>query len=325
MSVAVAGYGLLDHGLAACDLTAMGVSVRVVVTDAAALATARQILVEELDRVDRACSRFRPDSELTALNQAGGRRVRISALLAEAITVGLDAARASGGDVDPTLGMSLVRLGYDRDFAQLPPDGVAVAVSTWRGSRWTQVQLDRQAGTARLPVGVQVDLGATAKAWCADRAAAQIHDRLGCGVLVSLGGDISVAGQPPQDGWAIRVQDCPGPVRQPARARSAVVSIRGGGLATSSTAARRWRRGGQSMHHLLDPATGLPAVSVWRTASVTAPTCLAANVASSSAIVRSQQAVAQLRVEGLPARMVSHAGEVSVVNGWPQEATDDRR
>jgi FAD:protein FMN transferase len=312
-------------GLAAGDLSALGVAVRLVVTDAASRPAAQRLLVTELERLDIACSRFRPDSELVAVNREAGRTVTISPLLAEAIGIGLDAARSSGGDVDPTLGSSLVRLGYDRDFGQLPADAAPVAVSIWRGSRWDQVELDRHARTLRVPAGVEIDLGATAKAWCADRAAARIHAELGGGVLVSLGGDIAVAGDPPEDGWAVRVQDRPGPLKASADGPTAVVAIRSGGLATSSTTARRWRRGGRLLHHLVDPRTGMPAVSVWRTVTVTAPSCLAANVATTAAIVRSDAALAGLRRAGLPTRLVSRAGQVTCLNGWPEEVGDDRR
>jgi thiamine biosynthesis lipoprotein ApbE len=311
--------------LAAADLDALGVAVRLVLTEGAALETAREILLEELAALDLACSRFRPDSELVSLNEAAGRAVVVSPLLAAAIGVGLEAARSTGGIVDPTLGASLVRLGYDRDFSALQPDGEPVPVSAWRGSAWDQVQLDPATRTVRLPAGVQLDLGATAKAWCADSAAARILAEVGGGVLVSLGGDIAVAGQAPEQGWAVRVQDRPGLPDVPADGPTTTVSISGGGLATSSTAARRWRRGGQVLHHLVDPRTGMPANSVWRTVTATAPTALAANIATTAAIVRSSAALAHLQRSGLAARLVDHDGAVTCVNGWPPEVDHGQR
>lgn len=325
MSTALAQRSDVKAELGVSDLSALGVAVRLVVTEAAALPDARRLLVAELERLDMACSRFRPDSELVAVNRQAGRPVAVTAFLAEAIGVGLDAARSSAGDVDPTLGSSLVRLGYDRDFELLPANAAAVPVSIWRGSCWDQVELDRRAGTVRVPAGVEIDLGATAKAWCADRAASAIQAELGGGVLVSLGGDIAVAGPAPHDGWTVRVQERPGRPEVAADGPTATIAIRSGGLATSSTAARRWRRGGRPMHHLLDPRTGMPAVSVWRTVTVTAPTCLAANVATTAAIVRSDAAVAALRQAGLPARLVSSTGQVTGLNGWPEEVDHDQR
>jgi thiamine biosynthesis lipoprotein ApbE len=311
--------------IASCDLSALGVAVRLVVTEPASLVRARDLLERDLAALDLACSRFRSDSELVALNQADGRTVKVSRVLAEAIAVALDAARGSHGDVDPTLGSSLIRLGYDRDFAQLPGEGAPVALSIWRGSHWDQVDLDREARTVRMPQGVQLDLGATAKAWCADRVARIIRDEVGCGVLVSLGGDIAMAGEPPEGGWSVRVQDRPGPLDELAEGPSCTVSVRSGGLATSSTAARRWQCGGRVLHHLVDPRTGMPAVSVWRTVTVNAASCLEANVATTAAIVRSRAAVAGLLASGLAARLVDRTGHVTVLNGWPAEVGDEQR
>jgi thiamine biosynthesis lipoprotein len=168
-----------------------------------------------------------------------------------------------------------------------------------------------------VPAGTRLDLGATAKAWAADRGAAMISAGLGCGVLVSLGGDIAVAGQAPAGGWRIRVQDVTGSPGDPPPGPSAVVAITAGGLATSSTAARRWRRGGDVLHHILDPRSGLPAPRVWRTVSVVGPTCADANTASTAAVIRGESAPAWLAGLGLPARLVRESGAVLTVGGWP--------
>ena len=135
------------------------------------------------------------------------------------------------------------------------------------------MQFDEQSRIVVLPAGARLDLGATAKAWAADRSAGRLAEALGCGVLVSLGGDIAVAGEAPPGGWRVRFQDVTGRPEEPPVGPSAVVAIRGGGLATSSTMARRWRRGGDVLHHILDPRTGLPAPPCWRTVSVAAATC----------------------------------------------------
>jgi thiamine biosynthesis lipoprotein len=166
---------------------------------------------------------------------------------------------------------------------------------------------------------VRLDLGATAKAWAADRSAARLATALGCGVLVSLGGDIAVAGETPPGGWRVRVQDVTGRPEDPPVGPSAVVAIRDGGLATSSTTARRWRRGGDVLHHILDPRTGLPAPPCWRTVSVAAASCADANTASTAAIIRGRDAPGWLTSLGLPARLVDEAGNVHTVGGWPAD------
>jgi thiamine biosynthesis lipoprotein len=245
--------------------------------------------------------------------------VTVSPLLAEAITVALRAARLTDGDVDPTVGAAMNAIGYDRDFSLVQRDGPAVRLTIKTIPGWRQVEFDEQARLLRVPPGARLDLGATAKAWAADRSAGRIAATLGCGVLVSLGGDIAVSGQPPAGGWRIRVQDISGRPDDPPAGPSTVVAIHGGGLATSSTAARRWRRGGYLLHHILDPRTGLPAAPVWRTVSVAAASCTDANIASTAAIIRGHAAPSWLTGLGLPARLVDETGQVRTIGGWPAE------
>ena len=303
---------------------ALGTFATVLVTDPGAVGQARNILEEELRAVDAACSRFRRDSELWRVNHARGRPVTVTPLLAEALDVALTAARITDGDVDPTCGYSLMRLGYDRDFAAAikdtsPLPGPAVPVAGWR-----TVRLDPQRREVRIPAGVMLDLGATAKALAADRAAVRIWAALGCGVLVNLGGDIRVAGDPPPEGWWVGIVDDRGfddPAGEPAQ----VVTIRDGGLATSATTARAWRRGPASLHHIIAPGTGLPVDSCWRAASVAAATCVDANTASTAAILRGQRAAGWLARLRLPARLVPHDGDPVAVGGWPAVSDDGGR
>ncbi len=303
-------------GDASASWRALGTLVQLVVTDPAALAGARRLLTDDLAEVDAACSRFRADSEICALR--GGRPARVSPLLAEAIAVALRAARLTDGDVDPTVGAAMSAVGYDRDFEYIQPNGPALALTVRTVPGWREVHLDGQSLT--MPAGVQLDLGATAKAWAADRSAARIAAQTGCGVLVSLGGDIAVAGPAPDGGWRIRVQDVTGAPEDPPAGPYALIAIRDGGLATSSTAARRWQRGGDVLHHILDPRTGLPAEPVWRTVSVAAGSCADANAASTAAVIRGRRALGWLAQLGLPARLVDATGVVFTVAGWPAES-----
>ena len=310
-------------GEASASWRALGTGVQVTVTDGRHLAAARAMLEADLAAVDLACSRFRPDSEIVALDRVtGGGPAEVSPLLAEAIAVALRAARLTDGDVDPTVGAAMNAVGYDRDFSLVAREGPAVKLTVRTIPGWRQVEFDERAHLLRLPPGVRLDLGATAKAWAADRAATRIAAATGGGVLVSLGGDVAVSGRAPDGGWRIRVQDVSGRPEDPPTGPSAVVAIRTGGLATSSTAARRWRRGGDILHHILDPRTGLPAAVVWRTVSVAAATCTDANIASTAAIIRGRAAPAWLTELGLPSRLVDEAGRVHTVAGWPTEAGD---
>ena len=322
------GTGTQEPGApAAADWLALGTQVWLLVTDPGQLAEGRRLLEADLDAVDRACSRFRADSELMRLGAitdpaapAGAATVEVSPLLGEAIAVALRAARLTDGDVDPTVADAMSALGYDRDFALLPDTGPPVRLTVRAVPGWRQVGFDERSRLLTLPRGVHLDLGATAKAWAADRSAARLAGALGCGVLVGLGGDIAVAGPPPGGGWRIRVQDVTGRPEDPPEGPAAVVAIAEGGLATSSTTARRWRRGGDVLHHILDPRTGLPAPVHWRTVSVAAATCVDANTASTAAIIRGPQALDWLSNLRLPARLVNAAGTVRTVGGWPAEA-----
>jgi thiamine biosynthesis lipoprotein ApbE len=309
--------GSRDPADASASWRALGTLVQLVVTDPRCLDQARRLLADDLAEVDAACSRFRADSEIRTLRTPGGRPARVSPLLAEAIEVALRAARLTDGDVDPTVGAAMSAIGYDRDFEQVRPTGPAIALTVKTVPGWREVHLEGRSLT--MPAGVQLDLGATAKAWAADRSATRIASRFGCGVLVSLGGDIAVAGPAPEGGWRIRVQDVTGSPADPPEGPYALIAIRDGGLATSSTAARRWQRGGDVLHHILDPRTGLPAELVWRTVSVAARSCADANAASTAAVIRGRRALGWLAQLGLPARLVDTTGVVFTVAGWPAE------
>jgi thiamine biosynthesis lipoprotein len=304
-----------DHSTAV--FPALGTTAQVSVTRARALDAAVQVVSGELRAIDEACSRFRSDSELARVQAADGRPVQVSPLLVEAIDVALEAAAATDGDVDPTVAPSLRGLGWDLDFSAVlgrdEPESVTIAPA----ARWHVIRLDRSRRTLQIPPGVEIDLGATAKALAADRAARTVHAMTGAGVLVSLGGDISTAGDGPREGWPVRVTD---DHRNGSSPEGQTVTLRSGGLATSSTTVRRWPAGGEEQHHIVDPRTGLPVREFWRTASVAAPSCVQANTASTAAIVRGPTASAWLDQLGLPARLVRADGSVVLVGDWPEDA-----
>lgn len=293
---------------------ALGTTATLLVTRPECMVAARRAVENELAALDLACSRFRDDSALMRLNRAAGKPVVVDEVLYSAIAVALRAAKITSGVVDPTVGRAMDAIGYDRDFDLVAPDGPAVSGA--RAPGWRTVRVDPGRMTVELAPGTGLDLGATAKAWGADRAAARAAAVApDLGVLVSLGGDIAIAGPSPEGGWAVGIAD-----DHAAEAPDATVAVEGGGLATSSTTVRAWRRDGRRVHHIVDPATGLPARVVWRTASVTAATCVDANTSATAAIVLGEAAPAWLEERALPARLVSAEGEVVTVAGWPAEA-----
>jgi len=306
------------HAIVRTSFTAFGTVGDLLLTRQAAGRQARDILGRELRAIDLTCSRFRSDSELTQLNSGSGTRHAVSPLLAEALDVALRAAAATGGMVDPTCGQSLVQLGYDADFAEVVRRSAGEAAPARPAAGWDRVELDRMALTVQVPDGVLIDLGATAKALAADRAARAIASAADTGVLVNIGGDIAVAGPPPPSGWRVEVDAVPGRTGVSGAARP-VIAIRDGGLATSSPESRVWYRGDQPVHHIVDPRTGAPASSCWSAASVAAASCVDANAASTAAIIMSAAAPGWLASLGLPARLVSRAGAVTTIGAWPDE------
>ena len=135
------------------------------------------------------------------------------------------------------------------------------------------------------------------------------------GVLVSLGGDMAVAGQPPRDGWPVLVA---GELDPAGTSGLQPVRLASGAIATSSITCRQWRRAGQVLHHIVDPRTGLPADGPWQMVSVAAATCADANAAATASIVAGAAAEQWLASAGLPARLVSHNGEVRYAGRWPE-------
>jgi thiamine biosynthesis lipoprotein len=284
------------------------------------LAAAKAAVEEVVQAFDATCSRFRSDSEIERLNRQSGGAVPVSPLLLDAVSAAIRAAELTDGDVDPTVGEALIALGYDRDFDELARTSSArrpVRISAVPG--WRTVRVDGAAGTVFLGRGVRLDLGATAKALAADRAAAAASQATGCGVLVSLGGDMTIAGAAPPEGWRVRVTD---DHRSDPSAPGQWITLHGGGLATSSTTARRWKNAEGTAHHLVDPRTGRSAASVWRTVSVTAASCLDANIASTASVIRGERACEWLGSLGLPSRLVGVDGRVRHLAGWPTAGDD---
>ena len=289
--------------------------VQLCVTDERALLRAEVLTRRLLSAVDRTCSRFRDDSDLSRLNAAPGRWVDVDPLLVEATRVAVDAARITEGLVDPCVGRALVSWGYDVDIEQLVrrpvhavPD-VVEASADWREIRWDVDAL-------WLPPDCLLDLGATAKAWAADLVAETLAAELGCGVLISLGGDVRVV-SPADLTWPVRVAETEG------SAVGETVDLRGGGMATSTILARRWQTENGWAHHLIDPRTGAPVTGVVRTATTLGETAVGANVASTAALVLGSEAEAWLGDRGVHARLVLADGSVRRVGGWPAASSGE--
>jgi thiamine biosynthesis lipoprotein len=293
------------------SFAAMGTFNKVVVDEATALPAALDIVMSEIREIDRVCSRFREDSELSLLNRGcHDADVALSPLLEAAIVEALRTAEMTGGLVDLTVGKRVEEVGYTVTFRDLPADGPAIELRVQRAVGWRSLAYDPVAHTVRLPDGVAIDLGASGKAWAADRCADAVATRLGVSVAMDCGGDIAFRGPHPLGGWPVRVSSDIG-----AEDGQDIVMF-DGGLATSGTTMRRWRRGGVELHHIIDPGTGLPAQTRWALVSVAAATCVEANAAATAAVIMGERALRWLNEAKLPARLVDVDGRVHFAGGW---------
>ncbi len=266
---------------------------------------------------DAALSRFRDDSEVSAIQCAPGQRVVVSQTLARAIDAALRAAQLTDGLVDPTVGRVLRLAGFDRDFAfvrdrDMPPR--IEVVPGWRAIEWRST--DR---LLRLPHGLELDFGSTGKALIVDDCATALTRlvRPGGGALISIGGDMRAVGAAPSGGWRVLLAE---DSSTPRTGSGDTVAFHEGALATSSTTVRRWRNHGEVVHHLIDPRTARPAAGPWRTASVVAADCVDANTAATVAVILGEDAVEWLQRRGLAARLVGRDGSVTYVGGWPVQS-----
>lgn len=290
-----------------CTFSRWSTSVTVVSTEGAPLQAAVAEVRTVLDEVEMAASRFRADSELSLMRPGPN---TISATLADLVDHALHAARATDGLVDPTVGGTLAAWGYDRSIELVHDRGPSIAVVP-QVPGWKTVSLEGR--VLRIPSGVVLDLGATAKARAADLAASRAADRAAAPVLVAIGGDIATAGSGPDAGWQVLVQDTDDdPACQ-------VTLAPGSAIATSSTVRRAWRRGDRALHHIVDPRTAAPAESVWRSVTVAASTCTAANTATTAAVVLGHRASAWLSDRGYAARLVDQQRRVTRMGAWPRE------
>ena len=263
-----------------------------------------------MDEVSRSANRFRNDSDISRINAAAGRFVRVAPLTIDLVEVACEVARLTAGCVDPMVGADLIAAGYDADIDVVRTrDAAPPRHPSHTRARWQDIRIDRTLSRVGIPAGTMLDLGASAKAWAAEESAALAAKRTGAPVLVGIGGDLAMY-RDPGDGWRVDVSEVRGDVVE-----ELVVSE--GAMATSSTVGRRFRGpDGAERHHLIDPRTGGAATSRWRTASVWAPSTVIANALSTWALIDPDAAQASIEAQGLAARFVAHDGVVAYAGSW---------
>lgn len=298
-----------DSRFAGTSWTDWSCTVRVTVDEPSSLQQAATLTASLMVDVAAAIDRFDPDSDVSRANQRAGRLTPVSRLCRLIVHRALQLAQETDGACDPTVGAHVLAAGYDRDIADVRDrPGATTDPAVLRRPSWRAVRLDSRFDLLAVPEGITLDLGAVGKAWTADEAAHRIALVLGCSALVEIGGDLAVAG--PRESWQVIVSERAGEAGQR-------MTLESGGLATSSTTVRRWDALGESAHHIVDPRTGRPSDSPWRSASVWAETAAQANAWSTASIVLGERVVAMLDERGLPARLVDRDGRVSFAGGWP--------
>ena len=273
--------------------------------DPSDLSRLRRIAEQTIADVDRACSRYRTDSEIGRLALDFPAAVVVSEVLARIIADALAGAVLTDGLVDPTVGSLLQELGW------VAAGSASMPLSVTTRATWRDVQLD--GSTVVAPAGVRFDFGATGKATARDLIIERaMADGIDAGALVSLGGDIATSRAAPEHGWVIEVQDLPGDP-------SVLVTLSdGAAIATSSTRRRRLPSRPGPSSHIIDPRTAAPAADTWGAVTAIAGSCAHANSATTASVVLGVAAPAWLETRGIAARLLRPDGDVVCTSHWPR-------
>jgi FAD:protein FMN transferase len=271
-----------------------------------------------LDQLESRWSRFLDDSELSRVNAAAGLPVRVSPDTAQVVRRSVEAWRVTGGLFDPAVLAAVESAGYDRSFERLEATAASRPDAAPRPSPGCE-GIEVADDTVRVPSGVRLDLGGIGKGYAADQVAFELRQDGATGACVNLGGDVRVSG--PSDGgtgWAVGVTD---PFDE--TVNMTTVTLDEGAVATSSRLRRRWRRGEEELHHLIDPRTGEPAQTSLVAVTVVAAQAHWAEILAKAALIAGKDAGRQLlEHNGLSALLVSEDGDIERVGsmegyeGW---------
>jgi FAD:protein FMN transferase len=260
----------------------------------------------ELDHLERRWSRFLADSDVARLNTAAGRATAVHDDTVVLVATMVEAWRLTAGAFDPSVLPALVRSGYassidDPRQVTLLPSGELHMLGLG------DVEVDVEQCTVRLPPGITIDPGGIGKGLAADLIVARLLAAGTAGALVSIGGDLSMAGRAPHlDGWFVAVER-----PDPQAGDLGVLAVSGGGVATSSTRSRRWTHDGRIHHHLIDPATGTDAATDLTSVTVVAPTAWLAEAHATAALLAgSTRAVERLMAHHLSGIATDRSGRV---------------
>ncbi|MFV0526265.1 MAG: FAD:protein FMN transferase [Acidimicrobiales bacterium] len=259
--------------------------------------------VTELESLEARWSRFVTGSDIDRINRHPGRAVVVAAPTITLVSIMTQAAAVTAGRYSAAVLPALIDAGYP---TTTPAVEAQAAVARSASPELEGIRLDRWARTVRVPPGVSLDPGGVGKGLAADLVVGSLLAAGADGALVSIGGDLAVAGKPPgPDGWLIVIEDPLDPPTELGRIR-----VDGGGVATSSTVSRRWQGpDGTLRHHLIDPATGAPSTTDLAAVTVIAPTGWLAEAHATAATLGGSRGLAAYGTEhGLDALGVTHDG-----------------
>lgn len=292
---------------------AMGSDIHLIVVDGSTdlLTLAR----DHIGQLERRWSRFLPDSEISLLNEAAGQPVVVTDDTYLLVERAVEAWRLTGGGFDPTMLDALRRAGYDRSFDELAGgadrDHLPGEVPRLSVTRPGPTDIVFEAGSIMLPEGMGFDPGGIGKGLAADLISALLIEAGAAGVCLNMGGDLRVRGESPTGaGWTLAIEHpwCTTPI--------ALVGVWDGAVATSSVLRRVWNVGGQTRHHLIDPATGEPSTSDLALASVIAGDAWVAEVLAKAVLLRGVDRAFDLLDATTAAVAVDHAGRVFASDGF---------
>lgn len=296
---------------------ALGADVELLVVDQARLGEIAGHVRIVFDEIDRTFSRFRLDSELARLGWLPGMRQPASPLFLELLDLAVRAARDTAGWFDPTIRDALEAAGYDRSIERIESEGPGPVHLSHAPGWWDAIDYDRAGGWVRIPPRVRLDFGGIGKGFAVDLALRSLPPNHG-GVLLNAGGDLGVRGPAPEGGWQIDIAaDADSPVET-------TVTLHAGALATSGLGRRSWVRDGEQLHHLIDPRTGLPGRSPWRSVTVATRDCAAAEVAAKVAWLMGDAGPAWLDGLGVAGRLAGTNGRIVTVGQWPERKDGGR-
>lgn len=295
----------------------MGTTAHVIVTNGAPGLADRA--VARLEELEARWSRFLPDSEISRLNEMPGVPVLVSPETYQLVERALEGWRLTAGRFDPTLLRELRAAGYDRSFELIaagdaPNEHMVAAMAA--PSRAADMKLDPSVGTVLLPPGAELDPGGIGKGLAADLVVALVLAGGAHGALVSVGGDLRVEGASPEgEGWIVAIAD---PMH--GDRNIGTVALDAGAVASTWRTKRTWTAAdGTRRHHLIDPATGLPAASGLAGVTVVTGQGWHAEVLAKAAFLAGpDDGAALLAANNAAGLLITHDGSIREAGAWAQ-------